>query len=417
MSPPPPPQRGFILANRYRLLDLLGQGGMGLVYRADHVGLGVEVAVKIMANHAHDDPDGDLRFHREARLAAALHHPHAVRVFDFGASDGYLFLAMPLLQGETLRARLRRARTLPVQTVARLGAQVASALAAAHAVPLVHRDIKPDNVFLERLPEAQEHAVVMDFGLAVPIDEQGELTRHGEVFGTPNYMPPEQAKGHRVGPPADVYALGCVLFELLTGYPPFLGKALEVLTKHLVEPAPSLHGLCAAPLPPDLERLVARMLRKSPEERPEAGAVQATLERLAAPNVTLGSGPMPRLARMVDAALPVEAGSAQGTLSVRGGALASEIVLALRAKGISVVDPDADPSAADVVLLLGASPGKVAAWTGKGQAILADTDPRDMARMSELLRAGAHGVVGHPLTLEGVLKAVQRALRRKGRGR
>ncbi|MCA9545293.1 MAG: serine/threonine protein kinase [Myxococcales bacterium] len=414
MAPPPPPERGFILAGRYLLNSLLGQGGMGLVYRAEHLGLGVEVAVKIMGGNAYDDPEGDLRFQREARLAATLNHPHAVRVFDFGAADGYLFLAMPLLHGETLRQRLARTGRLPVDDVCWVGAQVASALTAAHDVALIHRDVKPDNVFLERLPDGREHAVVMDFGLAVPVSEQGELTRHGEVFGTPHYMSPEQARGRPLQPTTDVYALGCVLFELLSGAPPFPGKSIEVLTKHLVEPAPPLQGRAGQPIPPVLDRLVTRMLRKRPEERPDMGAVHATLEGLTQRGLSLDSGPAPRVARMVDPGVRAEPDvPVDGRLRVLGGALPDDVRLALRAQHIVALAED-DPSEADVVLWLGARPSQVATWP-HGAPLLVDTDPIDAGRISALLRAGAAGVVLQPLGVEGVLKAVQRALKRRRR--
>lgn len=398
---------GFVLAGRYHILGVLGRGGMGVVFRARHLGLNTEVAVKVLNPWFLEDQDADARFEREAQLSATLRHPNAVPVHDFGRADGVAYIVMAMLRGRTLRARLRRgALTLP--ELLELGTQLAEVLAYAHLVPIVHRDIKPENVFLEAAPGGGLRPVVVDFGLAVRPEQHGELTQHGQVFGSPPYMPPEQARGLPVGPAADVYALGCVLYEMVVGAPPFPGEGVAVITKHLLEPAPSLRGQ-VPDADPRLVSLVAAMLRKQPDARPTASEVRAHLIEIGSAPAPRSEGPTTRLERMVPAGTSTRATHGGGVeVGVAVGALPDDIRLALIAAGFRVVEP----TNAQVVLVLGAPTGTTVAWTIQNRKVIADVEPTDVDRMSALLRGGVAAVVPQPLTVEEVVKAVRRTARR-----
>jgi serine/threonine-protein kinase len=399
---------GFVLAQRYRIIGELGRGGMGVVYRAQHLGLGIEVAIKVISPAYLDDTDTDLRFQREAHLSASLRHPNAVPVLDFGRADGYAFIAMALLEGQTLRARIDTQGALPITEQQSIGVQLARALRAAHQVPMVHRDIKPANTFLEPNPDGSHRVVVVDFGLAVQPENLGDLTQHGQIFGSPPYMPPEQATGVPVGPPADIYALGCVLFEMAAGRTPFEGEGLVVLTKHLLEPAPSLQSL-VADADPRLVDLLAQMLRKRPDDRPTAADVLTQLEALRSTAAPRATGPSSRQQRMVPATSHEPARDVGGVaIGVATGHLPPEIRLSLLAAGFRVVPHEQ----AQILLVLGAPDGSTVAWTTRGLPIIADVDPTDVARMSNLARGGVNAVVPRPLSVESVVKAAQRIARR-----
>ncbi len=250
---------GALVAERFEIERLASAGGMGTVYRARDVRGGGHVALKMLRAGGHDE---GLRFEREARILAQLHHPGIVRYVDHGQTDaGVAWLAMEWLDGEDLGARLKRGR-LSLDEVATLGRVAAEALAAAHARGVVHRDVKPSNLFLPG--RAIERAKVIDFGIARGTEEL-IATLSGVVMGTPAYMAPEQARGAPdVDARADIFSLGCVLYECLAGRPPFEGRhAMAVLAKILFEEAPALRGL-RPDVPPALEALVARMLAKKP---------------------------------------------------------------------------------------------------------------------------------------------------------
>jgi serine/threonine protein kinase len=278
----------------YRVLRLLGAGAMGVVFLAEDVRLARPVALKAMLPALSNVPEARARFLREAKAAAALQHDHVVTVYQVGEDRGIPFLAMQLLEGETLEDRLRRESPLPLRVVLRIGREIAEGLAAAHARGLVHRDIKPANIWLEA---GRDRVKILDFGLARLATEDARVSRSGAILGTPAYMAPEQARGEVIGTRADLFSLGCVLYRLATGRLPFQGNdTLAILTAlALVVPAP-LRELNPA-MPAELEDLVARLLEKEPADRP-------------------------RSAREVAAALgAVEEGlSASGTLVLPGGA-------------------------------------------------------------------------------------------------
>ncbi len=256
------------LAGRYRIDRELGRGGMATVYLAEDLKHHRQVAIKVLK------PElaavlGPERFLREIEVAAHLTHPHVLPLYDSGEAAGLLYYVMPYVAGESLRHRLNREKRLPLEDALRIAREITDALSAAHAHGLVHRDVKPENILLE-----EGHAVVSDFGIARAITEAGgeRLTATGVAVGTPEYMSPEQATGERtLDGRSDLYALGCVLYEMLAGKPPFTAEfAQAVIAKHAFEPAPRLHGI--RDVPSALERVILRCLAKTPDLRYQTAA-------------------------------------------------------------------------------------------------------------------------------------------------
>jgi hypothetical protein len=281
----------------YEVLGLLGRGGMGLVYRARHQTLKRTVALKVIRNAGHTDAQARQRFLGEAEVAARLSHPNIVQVYEVGEHKGMPFLALELVEGGSLADRIG-GRPLPVAEAVRLVATLAEAIHLAHSRNVVHRDLKPANVLLT--PDG--HPKIADFGIARRLDCASGQTGTGTVLGTPSYMAPEQAAGrvNEVGPAADIYALGAILYECLTGRPPFLGvSVLETLdqVRHR-EPTPParLNPL----VPPDLETICLKCLRKEPDQRyPSAHELAADLGRFSRgePIAARPLGPWGRLTR------------------------------------------------------------------------------------------------------------------------
>ncbi|MFB7474718.1 protein kinase [Kitasatospora sp. NPDC056184] len=271
---------GDVLDGRYQLVERLGQGGFGVVWRAFDTRMRRPVAVKVINHHGEDQQKAALRFVREACAAGNLSHPHIVTVHDLGEGElggrRVTYLVMELLVGRTLTAVLRDGPADPEQSL-RWGRQICSALAAAHDAGMVHRDIKPENIMVTEAGVAK----VLDFGIAQLDIGAGGLTTTGTVIGSPAYMAPERWTGGRVDGRADLYAFGCVLVELCTGARPFGGDSTPVLMyQHLNEPPPALDP---APfgLPAELAGLVAELLAKDPDERPaDARAVERRLAEL-----------------------------------------------------------------------------------------------------------------------------------------
>jgi serine/threonine-protein kinase len=290
-APPvgPDPLIGQVLDDRLRVLRAIGQGGMGTVYVAEHVELGKQVAVKVLNPQVAGVPDVIRRLHSEARHAAAIRSAHIVDVFDVGtASDGRPFIVMELLDGESLAQRLARTSALSEADTLRIGRQLASALGAAHKSGIVHRDIKPENIFLCARDDG-DFVKLLDFGIAKALGagevEGTRLTRTGAVLGTPLYMSPEQVRGEVLDHRVDIYALGVVLYECLTGSVPFCAPSyLAVVAKILTEEPepPSLRSPERA-LSPALERIVLRAIAPDRDLRyPTMKALLADLDHYAA---------------------------------------------------------------------------------------------------------------------------------------
>jgi serine/threonine-protein kinase len=253
---------GTVLGGRYRLVELLGQGGMATIYRARDAQLERDVAVKVLRPEYGADPDFIDRFRHEAQSAASLNHPSVVAVYDYGTDPAGPFIVMELVEGEDLATILRRSGALPPRAAARLVAQAARAVGAAHDRGFVHRDIKPGNMLVTR----EGRVKVADFGIARALSESA-LTLPGTTLGSVHYFSPEQARGELATPASDIYSLGIVLFELLTGRRPWTGDtAAAIATARLTGAIPSpsaVHG----GIPPTLEAIDRRALAPSPDER------------------------------------------------------------------------------------------------------------------------------------------------------
>lgn len=277
MPAPIDPLVGRTLDEKYRLDEHLGAGGMGTVYRATHLLIDRPVAIKVLNPRYVEDEAAQTRFRREARAAGRLQHANAVTVTDFGStSDGLVYIVMELLEGHTLRDVLAREAPLDVARAVSIMLQISSAVAAAHGAGIIHRDLKPANIFIVQRKDAPPFVKVLDFGIAKLAaealdddDPQVTLTQVGAMIGTPRYMSPEQCDGAPLTPAADVYSLGIILYEMLTGTTPFNGtSSLAIAIKHSSQP-PRRPREFVATIPAALEDVVLHTLEKSPEARPK----------------------------------------------------------------------------------------------------------------------------------------------------
>jgi serine/threonine-protein kinase len=259
----------------YRIIDLLGEGGMGTVWRAEHMTIGRKAAVKMLHGEFSNRAEIVQRFFNEARAATQISDPGIVQIFDFGTTpEGQAYIVMELLSGEALDRRLHRLGKLTVHDSLRIMRQVAATLGAAHAQGIVHRDLKPENVYMVRDPEVPggERAKILDFGIAKLTDNAGVKTQTNAIMGTPMYMSPEQCRGSGgVDARSDVYALGCLMFALVTGLPPFVAEGHgELLVMHLTQAAPPLSSR-AQHISPAVDAIAAKCLSKNPAERYPTG--------------------------------------------------------------------------------------------------------------------------------------------------
>src|SRR5688500_7209887 len=258
------------LGNRYAIDRELGAGGMATVYLARDVRHDRDVAIKVL-NAELAESLGRQRFVREIRMAAKLNHPHILPLYDSGECDGFLYFVMPVMQGQTLRSRLEAERTLPIHDAVRIATEVADALDYAHRQDVVHRDIKPENILLH-----EGHAVVADFGIGKAIvaaaSETSTFTQIGVTVGTPAYLSPEQATGEALDGRSDLFALGCVLDEMLTGEVAFSGATAQAtIARRFLYTPPSV-ATRRADVAPEIAELVARLLEKTPADRYATGA-------------------------------------------------------------------------------------------------------------------------------------------------
>jgi eukaryotic-like serine/threonine-protein kinase len=268
---PAPNLAGTVLEGAYRLVRLIGQGGMGAVYEAIQLRLKKRVAVKLMSQAAISDQISLARFHREAEVTSKLGHPHLVNMIDFGtAESGQPYIVMEYLEGEDLDQRLRRSKRLPPGIAARIVAQTASALGAAHAQDVVHRDMKPGNVFLLQVPGEPEFVKVLDFGISkIKAANAKRLTSDRMVVGTPFYMSPEQATGRAddVDHRADQWALACIAWEMMCGHPPFLADDVTAVMYQITRLEPPSLIKEVPDLRPEAEEVLRRALSKRHVDR------------------------------------------------------------------------------------------------------------------------------------------------------
>jgi len=249
------------MLGQYQILSEIGRGGMGIVYKAWQPMLKRYVAIKILPPHFAQDTEFVRRFHQEAQNAAGLNHPNIVHIYDFGIQQGYQFIVMELLEGETLASLIARHGALSVDYTAGILAQIASALDYAHSRKIIHRDLKPANIMVT--PDSR--AILTDFGIAKAL-EGTQIARSSHLIGTPAYMSPEQIQSQFVTPQSDIYSLGIVVYEMLTGRVPFQGNTATVLHAHVYQPPPPLRSLNPQ-VPPEVENAVIRALAKNSQER------------------------------------------------------------------------------------------------------------------------------------------------------
>lgn len=273
----PDPLIGTTFADRYEILAIVGRGGMSVVYRARQKFMESDVAIKVLNPQLVADPSNLERFTMEAKAANSLKHPNIIQVLDFGITpDSQAFLIMEFLEGRSLGQELEQETYLPIERALPIFVQVCDGLGFAHKKGIVHRDLKVDNIVLIQEPGQRDHVKIVDFGIAKMLAEGGKtvqgLTRDGEVFGSPLYMSPEQCQGSVIDARSDIYSLGCVMYETITGSPPFIGtNSFETMTKHVNEMPLTMRGIAPDMVIPDLlDALVMKTLEKNPDRRPQS---------------------------------------------------------------------------------------------------------------------------------------------------
>ena len=318
---------GTLVADRYRVDAVLGEGGMGVVYLAEHIHIRKRLALKVLLPQWASTPEVVARFEQEAVAAGAISHPNVTSASDFGRlPDGSFFLVLEYLEGRTLRSELEAGALAPARALG-IARGIALGMAAAHATGIVHRDLKPENVMLVTRDGDPDFVKVLDFGIARVEHRGGEggkaLTSAGAVLGTPQYMAPEQALGNAIDARTDLYTLGVMLFEMLTGDCPFRGSAVALLQQHLLAPAPPLPPAVGERVPFEVQALLARLLAKEPAARPaNATEVAVALHesllalRASGPRIVVSNGAVPSAARAATQWLRAQASEGAATKQV-----------------------------------------------------------------------------------------------------
>ena len=260
---------GSVLAERYHILKRIGEGGMGRVYLGEHVKMNRQCAIKVMSPSLVNDAESASRFAREASSAARIIHPNVAAVFDYGESEGLVYLVMEYVDGEPLSRLLAREAPFSLERAVELARQIADGLGAAHELGIVHRDLKPDNILVTRSRSGREVAKVVDFGIAKAMQEgAGEaLTRTGLVIGTPEFMSPEQLLGDPIDARSDLYALGCILHLMLTAAPAFDAPTREQMIKRRLSENPPHAQELDPGIPDSIDRVIVKLLARTPDER------------------------------------------------------------------------------------------------------------------------------------------------------
>lgn len=445
-SPAPLPEPDEVIAGRFRVIEELGEGGMGAVYLAVQSPLGRDVALKVIHPRRTQKPQTRARFLREARVAARLDHPGVVKVIDFGEDErGRLFMAMELIRGPNLREKVDiDLPRLPLAEILDIARQIADVLVMTAREGIVHRDLKPENVHLVPTDHGPR-VVLVDFGLAF-IDEpdeeaDGRQTREGVISGTPQYLSPEQAKGTTCGPMSDVYGFGIMLYEMLTREVPFDGDVGTLLARHIyMSPPKPREAFPECEIPGPLEDLVMAMLHKDPQDRPIPSRIRTILDEIdesapprhgarrsdlpragrAARMISVGGGrdttPPPPLGAVV---AWVAFGDDDDEEAATGGD--PEFVTALGMQGLRFrrLTPHVLarlPEDVAVLVLTGARDEDVAQVRAQVDLpLFADAQAGDIQRLASLMRAGADEVLVGTVRPEELARKVARALRKRSR--
>lgn len=430
------PQPGQMILGKYMIRRFLGRGAAGCVYEVIHEAIDRTFALKVMIPQITVDEDHKVRFLREARINAQLTHPNAVQVFDTGEWNGLLYILMEHLSGVPLRELLIQGQAVNKELWMLTATQIAQVLERAHSIGLVHRDLKPENIMAEMTGE-EIRLVVVDFGLAFIQEVEGldRMTQDRTVVsGTPAYLAPEQALSTDIGPKADIYALGCLLYEMASGDVPFVAPSLvEVLSRHLfVPPEPLTQRPGVLDLAPALSNMVMSMLDKSPEGRPSASDMLAILEGvLAAPDNQgrgrQGMADQVRGDRMVQHdtkrqvqpfAQPV-LGTSAPRVACFGSVLSDDMQVLIATNGLQgyKVTQIGECSGADAIIALEAPPELVTQLVAIAP-VIAGVQAGDMNRIQALMHAGAQHVLTWPIDPNDLVRktkrAIKRSLRKKG---
>jgi serine/threonine protein kinase len=259
---------GRVLDKRWVIEERIGEGGMGSVYLASQRSIDRKVAIKTLKGSLSNNREFVDRFFREARVASTINHPHCVMIHDFGQTDdGLLYLAMEYLEGLPLTDRLKH-KDMSLKEIIEVSIQISSALAAAHSHNIIHRDLKPDNIFMLSIQDGSTFIKVLDFGIAKVLDSEEKMTKTGQVFGTPEYMSPEQCRGDDIDGRSDLYSMGCILYEMLGGRPPFESNTpMATLVAHVRETPQHILEASGRDIPQSLAELCMRLLSKKAEQR------------------------------------------------------------------------------------------------------------------------------------------------------
>lgn len=295
------PMIGKTIASRFKIEKKLGEGGMGAVYKAEHIRMNRPCAIKILSESALEDPEALPRFNREAQMSSKIDHPHAVTIYDYGESEeGLVYLAMEYIEGVTLTTLLETEGRFPIVRAVKIARQIADALDAAHALAIVHRDLKPDNIMVSQKGKDGEFVKVLDFGIAKMSesdDKRQDLTQAGIIIGTPNYMSPEQVAGEKLDARSDVYSFALIVYEMLSGGLPFEGQNTQMIMVNRLTTPPRPLRMVNPQIPPDIEECVMRALAKNRDQRTQsAGQLVLDLEKAiggAVPVATPAPQPMP----------------------------------------------------------------------------------------------------------------------------
>jgi predicted Ser/Thr protein kinase len=347
--PPADPLIGQVLADRYRVLRSIGEGGMGRVYLAEHVKMGRKSAVKVMSPSLAPTPEAISRFNREAANASQIHQPNVAAIYDFGeTADGTLYLAMEYVEGETLTALVRREGALQPRRAAELTGQIADGLHAAHHLGIVHRDLKPDNILVTRQPDGREWVKIVDFGIAKTTKDLGQnVTSIGVSIGTPDYMSPEQLAGEALDARTDVYSLGLVLFNMLTGslpHPAMTSKQ-SLVERLTTKPRPLAEVKPNVVWSPRLQKALDRALAPEPEDRfPTVNDLAREVRGAAGMAISVGAVPQSdavtkTMTPLMSAAVPAKAGARERAKGSGKGTVIVVVLLLMAASTLVAMNP------------------------------------------------------------------------------